>query len=419
MLGRGIRIAALAALVGCGGEVASRGTDDLTEVPVGARRNQRETGNCWLFATANWIESLELGARSDIPDRPSATGHLSIAYWDYWDWYEKITGERLKEKTDKGLRDELDSGGSWGEAVELVLARGLLRANDFIGRGETEDADAVERALVHLSRSLREGELKTPSARRDRVKVRRELDRAFGLAPRVVELMTGVFGEEGRATLKQGNATPRAPLLTANDVSVRLPRPSGTPATRPLADAIGTRVGGQDPDVRSGEFAWTRVRFDMKSPAKRREFFARIQRVLVQGAPVPVAWYWASNGDPEKKGEFRRAPTTPADETDSTFHETLIYDYEVTDVPGFGTLHAGRAASDKAESAALANEASISFFRVLDSYYDIKRRERRGFSDMFVDYLVNELTVCPKGDPKSSGCETLIPLDEVTLPRGF
>ena len=39
---------------------------------------------------------------------------------------------------------------------------------------------------------------------------------------------------------------------------------------------------------------------------------ARIQRVLAQGAPVPVAWYWASNGDPQNTGAFRTTPSTPA-----------------------------------------------------------------------------------------------------------
>jgi hypothetical protein len=139
----------------------------------------------------------------------------------------------------------------------------------------------------------------------------------------------------------------------------------------------------------------------------------------MQGAAVPVAWYWASNGDPGNTGAFRGPPSAPAVEADSTFHETLIYDYEAVNVPGFGALRAGQPVSSEAEGAALSSEASITFFRVLDSYYDVNRTQRRGFSDMYTEYLVNELVACPHGDPRSRACETLIPLDEVTLPRGF
>jgi hypothetical protein len=401
-------------LAACGESDPKTSEADLTNVPVSARRNQRETGNCWLFATANWVESLELGA-----NQTSVKGHFSVAYWDYWDWFAKITGETLTEKTDKDLRGELDSGGSWGEAVEIIAARGLVRARDFVGSGEVDEADAINRALTHMSKSLREGELRTPSARRDPVRVRAELDRAFDLSPRVVDAMAASFGPEGRATFKDGRAVAHAPVLAPADLPVRCPRPNGSPETRPLSDAIGKRVGGQDADVRNGEYAWTRVRFDAKSSDKRREFFLRIQRVLKQGAAIPVAWYWASNGDPGKIGEFRRTPTTPAVEVDSTFHETIIYDYEITDVPGFGTLRAGRSASDAQESAALSKSANITFFRVLDSYYDIERTKRRGFSDMYIEYLVNELEVCPDGDGRSRQCERILPLDEVTLPRGF
>jgi hypothetical protein len=412
-------LAPILLLGACAGGPDAPSEDNLASVPVSGVRNQKETGNCWLFATANWVESLELGSRLEMHARPGPDKHISIAYWDYWDWYAKITGERVTRRTEKGLRDELDTGGSWGEAVELIAARGLVRAKDFLGDGEAHEAEAVERALGIVARSLLDGDLKTVAARRDGVIVRRELDRAFGLRAEVVQAMSASFGDAGAATFKKAKATAVAPVVSAEQIAARCPRPDGAPVMGTLLDAIGTRVGGQDPDVRTGELAWTRVRFDAKSAASRREFFRRIQRVLRQGAAVPVAWYWASNGDPDNVGEFKTTPTTPAIEADSTFHETLIYDYEITDVPELGTLRAGRAATDAEQDAALAPEANITFFRVLDSYFDAKRTERRGFSDIYLDYLLHELEVCPRGDPRSPACEKILPLDEVTLPRGF
>jgi hypothetical protein len=41
-------------------------------------------------------------------------------------------------------------------------------------------------------------------------------------------------------------------------------------------------------------------------------------------------------------------PAEPADADGSGAHETLVTDYEVTDVPGFGTLRAGTPASPEA-----------------------------------------------------------------------
>ena len=130
-----------------------------------------------------------------------------------------------------------------------------------------------------------------------------------------------------------------------------------------------------------------------------------------------------SPGHPVHTGAFTSVPpATPASEEGSVDHETLLYDYEVEDVPGYGRLPAGTAATPAQEEAALADEARIVFFRAKDSYYDHRTGPgaRIGYSDLYVDYLVGSVRVCPKGAaPSSSRCRDTVPLEDVTLPPGF
>ena len=46
-------------------------------------------GNCWLYATAGWVESLHKGAAGKDID-------VSEAYWNYWYWYSQLVGNDLR-----------------------------------------------------------------------------------------------------------------------------------------------------------------------------------------------------------------------------------------------------------------------------------------------------------------------------------
>ena len=155
--------------------------------------------------------------------------------------------------------------------------------------------------------------------------------------------------------------------------------------------------------------------------AATRAYFRRIQRALHAGVPVPVSWFLAANGDPDKRGAYREVPAEPADLTDSVPHQTVIADYEITDVPGFGTLKAGTNATAAQREAALDERATIVFFRVTDSYATrIVDSKRVGVNDLYVEYLTGTVRVCPAGVPRTSrACHNEIPLEDVALPAGF
>lgn len=387
-----LALAALSLIVvaACSADDSATSSDDVTSVPESGVRDQKDTGNCWLFATTGWAESLEIAADPSA----AAKGHWAVTYLDYWDWLAKITKNGIRAKTDQGVKDELDSGGSWGAASELILAHGLVRQSEFTT--EASEANLIVSAQAVMADSLLHGALKTTASRKDETLVRSELDRAFGV--------THAF-------------TPTMPSA----IEVRLPKRDGTHVIATLADAIGTAKSADDPDTRVGPLAWSHLAFHKNlSLAKRRDFFRRVQRALHGGVPVPIGWYWADTANVE--GVFRAPPDKPADPIESAYHEALIDDYEANDVPGFGTLHAGDVASPQAQAAALAEKTQIVFLRIKDSFGALKRPDGAppGYDDVYMDYLLGTVHTCPKGvAPTSARCSDNDVLDDVVLPAGF
>lgn len=408
------------------GAPSSDAADNLTDIPETMFRNQKDTGNCWLYATAAWIESLEYGAliargKARADDPTTAPHHIAPSYWDYWDWYAKITTEGgLSGKGKANLKDQLDSGGSWGAAVELVKARGMMRGRTFVTRG-VKEADLTEQALAAMVDSLTSGALHTKASRKDLVLVRQELNRAFQLDDATIADLDRAFGEDGAKTFAD-DAKANDAVLSAADLEVRLPKPDGTTELRKLAEAIGDRAEGDDPDKRVGAWAWRVVPFEQGSKAATRAYFRRIQRALHAGVPLPISWYVPSSGDPDGDGTYKTIPETPADPDASGGHETLLDDYEIDGVPGFGRLAAGSPATAAQKEAALSDAAQIVFLRVKNSWGG-KTGETKapaGHNDLYFEFLTGTLRVCPAGaKPTSKKCEDQVPLEDVTLPAGF
>lgn len=396
--------------------------DAVTEVAPSAVRDQEETGNCWLYATVAWVESLEGGALRSS-GAASTAQPIAVAYLDYWDWYLKITTDQIAGKDPKAIGDDLDSGGSWGGAVELIARYGLMRATDFRTDGLKKDANKTNSAKASLSASLATGALRTKPARKKGVLVRKELDHAFGLSAAAAAALTAAFGADGSGSFADGTASASGVVLSPQTLQVLVPRLTGAALVRPLADAIGSRAApADDPDHRTGAYAWNDVPFAPAGGAiATRAYFKRIQRALHAGVPVPIGWFYADNGEDGTTRKFRTVPATPANDVDSVDHETIIVDYEVDDVPGFGTLAAGSNATPAQQGAALADSAKIAFFRVKDSYgTKLVKNTRATVHDLYVEYLTGKVRVCPAGAKASSArCTDVVPLEDVTLPRGF
>lgn len=384
-------------------------TDAITVIAQSDVKRQ-SIGNCWLYATASWAESMHLAATEE-------SVNLSESYWTYWHWFDQIANGGLYGK------NEISTGGSYGTAAEIIQRYGYMREGDFLpGEALAEMSRRQDSALKAINRSLSDGALKDWSSRYDRALVRRELDRAFGLDEAVVLELDAVFGEAVDKTLD--NAYRDAPLPEdvrvhhARDFAVRTADPAlGELRTASLSDALGQRLGYSR---RSGPLAWSEVSYPY-SAAGRRAFEKRIQRAMHAGLPVIISWFVDFNALDEQ-GRFFGPPETPGRQGG---HVTVLDDYQATNVPGFGPLYAGEDETrPEALAAALEDEVEIEFFRVKNSW-GASRLDRKfvvpGYHDLYSAYLRGPIARCPEKDGKvdTTQCSPMTPFWSVVLPPGY
>lgn len=398
--------------VACGGTADDTASEDqdIVDSPQSSVKNQEDTGNCWLYATTAWAESL---------NADPATGKAkdySTDWLVYWNFYEQIVGAQ------KGFTGVDWTGGSWGEAAELIQRYGLVELPRFTGLSN-EDADAklALEAQKTLNESLKRGALHTKAARQDRKLVRQELNRAFHLDADLVAAMDLAFGEDGQTTFTSGAEAPDF-ILAPKDVRVRLPMPNGTSAKfATLADAIGQRGGDKsDAGNRIGRNAWSAVALDdVTGTAARkkamRAYLKRVQRALHDDVPVPVSWCVEDPGA-DDSGAYTK-PLTGIQDADCA-HETLITDYEVV-LPSGKVLKAGEDASPEDEAAALDDAAVIKFIRVKNSWGVDDSGKKHGYTDISLDYLMSSISACPDKKKSKSCVDWSFLIDEVTLPPGY
>src|SRR5262245_51518691 len=76
---RSCLVSGLAGYLACGtpDHAKTSGDNNVTNIPQSSVLDQGQSGNCWLYATAAWIESLHAARTGDN------TLHLSPVYWLY------------------------------------------------------------------------------------------------------------------------------------------------------------------------------------------------------------------------------------------------------------------------------------------------------------------------------------------------
>ncbi|NOU29930.1 MAG: hypothetical protein HOO96_18655 [Polyangiaceae bacterium] len=397
--------------VACSDSASSEGEstdDDLTHIPASGIKNQGETGNCWLYATSAWAESLSSDPRT------GATKDFSTAYLAYWNFYEQI------RDADASFRGVDWTGGSWGAASDLVMRYGLVELEAFTGE-HAEDADAklAVNAMKTINLSLRKGALRTKAARKDGALVRRELDRAWMVRPSLAAELTATFGLDGKTTFATG-ATTRADgaVIDPRKLSVTAVRAGATPATSTLDQLIGRAKDESDVDQRVGAFAWSGVDAPKRpSDPKKvvRAYLKRAQQALHQGVPVPFSWCAVDDGA-DDRGRYVNGLTGTVDECE---HETLLTDYEVRLADGT-VLKADTDATDAQKAAALADDAEILFLRVKNSWGSDESNPKPGYTDLYMSYLMSRVRSCPEKNERSEDCtDWPYMFDDMTLPPGF
>lgn len=167
---------------------------DVQHSPV----KRQSIGNCWLYATSTWAESLHLSATGDAIN-------LSESYWTYWDWYYKLVNS---------TRSSIDTGGSWGMASNIIRKHGYMLEGDFLPQeAEAEMSSVQKTAEMEINESLKSGALKDSNERTSE-KVMAALDKAFAVD------MKSLSGKIHSAKeLKTGDIYNGEPLSLSDEIS--------------------------------------------------------------------------------------------------------------------------------------------------------------------------------------------------------
>jgi hypothetical protein len=300
-----------------------------------------------------------------------------------------------------------------------------MESKDFVPADATTELSAgQDAALKAVNTAIKSGDLKDDAQRRDRKHVRQVLDTAWGLSADVTRALDATFGEDVSKTLDDGaKVAEGAKIKKASELPAQLKNPStGKFDTVTLADAIGTHRSEFDQEHRDGDLAWQDVSYP-RSKTTRRNFLKRVQKALADGQPVVLNWYVDFNAL-TKDGQFLAPPAKPGSQGG---HVVLIVDYQVENVPGFGTLPAGVVETrPDALQAALSDQATVTFLRIKNSwgthYHPLPSPAPAGDHDLFLKYLNGPIQECDMDDndkPKMDTCSPSIPFESVVLPAGY
>ena len=106
-------------LVGCLADDTDSSSDDITNVANSSVKKQ-SIGNCWVYASIGWAESLRLGYSGEELN-------LSESYVSYWHWFEQISGSAAGMTGVASLdKDQISTGGFFGVAAELMRRYGVI-----------------------------------------------------------------------------------------------------------------------------------------------------------------------------------------------------------------------------------------------------------------------------------------------------
>jgi hypothetical protein len=388
---------ALAATTGACGSEPEAVVDDLTDVKNSSVKNQ-SIGNCWVYASIGWAESLHL----------TQTGeelNLSESWISYWHWYEELAGPppglSSIAQLDKG---QLSTGGWFGLAAELMRRYGVVKEGSFIPEeAESARSSRQSSALSAINTSLKSGALSDPAKRKDRALVRQELDKAWGLSAGTTSLINDTFGADVSRSLANDSAK------IPKDGGIFLPKSISVGHNISLADAIGLPVSSSNVLQRKGKYAWNENYYPT-SATSRRDLLRKMQKAMHSGMPVILTWF-VDFAAMDSQNRFMAPPATPGRQGG---HMTVLEDYQINDVPGFGTLKAGELVTDpKALDAALSPSAKIEFLRIKNSWgTSLAPNEAgeafRGYHDLYMKYLDAQLVRCTEANGDKCGSKSQV-----------
>lgn len=387
------------------GPVAT-GADDIVDVPQTDVERQ-SIGNTWIYAHASWVESMHKTATGESFD-------VSQSYWTYWHWFDQITG---------GAATTIATGGNWATANGIVKKYGLAHESAFVVVDATNDtATRQAAALAAVNASLATGALSALGARTDKALVRRELDRAWALTPKISAALDRVFGADVSRTFSSPTA-PADPTGTgierAADFAVAYTTaPGGAIVQRRLVDAMRD---------------WRQVYY---AGVDHRSFQIRVQQALQDAQPVLLTWFVDFNALEDRNngrlGSFNMPTLSELGSGLQGGHTTLIDAYQARladgrEITADQKLDPTNPDDKSLLDAALLASTQVELFRVKNTWGSAhpERAFAPGlpsYDDLRFDYLDGPVKKCVvrNGTTDTSSCPTTTtPLQNVVLPPGY
>jgi len=339
---------------------------------------RQSIGNCWLYAAASWVESLELSYSNRVVN-------VSESYWTWWHFYNQIVNNPAI--------NTLETGGSWNVARRIILQHGLVLEEEFIPEEFDQEMSLRQKqAEERMNWELVNGLLKNPQDRTP-ANVRKVLDLAFG---------SNMANAESQAR-------------QAEDLSLAL---ADDGQVLSLRDLISSRSA----------YAWKEVYFpqlwgqnavlDRRTELARKALWKRVFRALNDKQPVIVRLMIDFNALNTRDGSFTGDRLTSKGMGSQGGHLIVAEDYTVTNVPGYGRIGRGDVSPELKEKALEGLLESL----VVKNSWGFNRPDRgikNGITSFDRQYLESQFPWKNDADNPEAGVEWYTTLTSFVLPTGY
>ena len=170
----------------------------------------------------------------------------------------------------------------------------------------------------------------------------------------------------------------------------------------------------EDDQIRALKLHGMRTRLHNDRVAAYDDADIKAQKALNNRQPTIMVWFVDFNAMDRNTGTFKAPPATAGHQGG---HMTVLEDYQVSNVPGYGTLAAGVNAEPKALAASLDPKATIDFFRIKNSwgtgFQPPAGTDLAGYHDLYMPYLNGQIPVACTNKDAQGKC-----LSPATSQRG-
>lgn len=349
--------------VSCSSESPRSSDVKVTDIYDSAIKWQ-SIGNCWIYSTLGWVESLLL--KDGQGEKDFSESYLTYRYYQ----------EQLKSGAQK-----IQTGGFWSTSQDLILAYGLMLEGDFIPEEKDQPKSLRQaEATAFIEEKLADQEFLSSLA----------LLTQTEKATAIEELLNEAFGVE--IELLEEKIIPASAVILSSE--------PGKATT--LSDVVRT----WRPETHKSFFDWYSSGLSIDTlpavsslPASVRkvQLERKVMKALNKKIPVQLVWFVDFNAQGED-GIFSLANLKERGVGSQGYHQTVIEDYavEILDpLTGEVIREIGEGQASQEDMLAAETNGRIKYLVVKNSWGGSERLDRPsyvvngkgGYARLEADYL--------------------------------